>query len=48
MKHIYEHYSAYDPELIREDAIKRFSQESVSQRITEVYQKVCHTNSSRC
>lgn len=45
MMHIYEHYSAYDPELIREDAIKRFSQESVSQRITEVYQKVCGKDS---
>jgi glycosyltransferase involved in cell wall biosynthesis len=42
MSYIYHHYDAYDHELIRNDAIRRFSQESVAKKISAIYESVCH------
>lgn len=41
MSYLYDHYHSYDPELIRNDAIKRFSQESVAKKISAIYESVC-------
>ncbi|PGX10516.1 glycosyltransferase [Bacillus sp. AFS033286] len=40
MKSIYENYNKYNPDLIREDAERKYSENSVSKRIVNLYKQV--------